>query len=61
MVTSKIKTIFYSDKTLLAKIDTFWHKYGFASRSKAIAWLVVWALSQSPTPPPQRDDDEYYD
>lgn len=61
MATSKTKTIFYADKKLLAKIDKFWHRYGFVSRSKTIAWLVAWALSQNPVPPPQRDDDEYYE
>jgi len=57
MGTTKTKTIFYTDKLLLTGIDKFWHKYGFSSRSKAIAWLVTWALSQRPVPPPQNDDE----
>jgi len=61
VTTSKNRTLFYTDKILLAKIDKFRFKFGFASRSKAIAWLVTWALSKNPTPPPQKDDDEYYE
>lgn len=61
MATNKHKTVFYSDKILLKKLDKFWHKYEFSSRSKAIVWLVSWALAQNPIPPPQRDDDEYYE
>jgi len=60
MTTSKTKTIFYADSILLKKIERFQHKYGFSSKSKAIAWLVSWALSQRPIPPPQ-NDEEYYD
>lgn len=55
----KDKLFFYTDKK--TQIEKFWHRYQFSSRSKAIAWLVAYALSLNPTPPPQRDDDEYYD
>lgn len=59
MSTAKTKTIFYADKVLLKMIEKYQHKHGFSSKSKTIAWLVAWALSQNPVPPPQ--DDEYYD
>ncbi len=61
MTAERHKAIFYSDKILLKKLDRFWHKYGFSSRSKAVIWLLSWALSQNPVPPPQREDDEYYE
>ncbi len=61
MATDKHKTISYLEKGLLKRLDRFWHRYGFRSRSSAIAWLLAWALSQNPVPPPQREDDEYYD
>jgi len=60
MATNKERRIFYLDKITDKKLEQFWHKHNFVSRSRAIAWLIAWALSKEPVPPPQKDD-EYYD
>jgi hypothetical protein len=40
---------------MLKRLDDFRFKYRFASRARAIKWLLNWALEQKPKPPAEED------
>lgn len=43
------------DLDLLDRLDDFRFGHRFASRAAALKWLLDWALTQAPQPPPPRE------
>lgn len=43
------------DNALIKRIDDFRFAHRFQSRTATVRWLIQWALSKNPTPPPEDD------
>lgn len=60
MPSEKPRVTFVADPKLIKKIDKFWHRNEFRSRSEAITWMIEYVLREDPKVPSKEERDLIY-
>lgn len=60
MPSDKPRVTFVADPKLIKRIDRFWHRHDFRSRSKAITWMIEYVLRENPSIPAKDERDLIY-
>lgn len=60
MPSAKPRVTFVAAPILIKRLDKFWHRHEFRSRSEAIIWMIEYVLREKPDVPPKEERDLIY-